>query len=131
MSRAGNFYNNSKSTNVLATQVALKSFTEPVILLAGGLDRGEDFSDLIPYLKDVKALITFGETKEKLAKIGKEAGLKTVHLVENVEEAVPLSYSLSQPGDIILLSPACASWDQYPSFEVRGDIFIAAVHKLK
>lgn len=125
------FYNDSKSTNVLATQVALKSFTEPVILLAGGLDRGEDFSDLIPYLKSVKALVAFGETKEKLAKIGKEAGLKTVHLVENVEEAVPLSYSLSQPGDIILLSPACASWDQYPSFEVRGDIFIAAVHKLK
>lgn len=125
------FYNDSKSTNVLATQVALKSFSDPVILLAGGLDRGEDFSDLIPYLKSVKALVAFGETKEKLAKIGKEAGLKTVHLVENVEEAVPLSYSLSQPGDIILLSPACASWDQYPSFEVRGDIFIAAVHKLK
>lgn len=125
------FYNDSKSTNVLATQMALNSFSSPVLLLAGGLDRGEDFRDLLPYLQHVKALITFGETKEKIAEIGREAGIKFVHLVENVEEAVPLGFSLSEPGDIILLSPACASWDQYPSFEVRGDIFVQAVHKLK
>lgn len=125
------FYNDSKSTNVLATQMALKSFSSPVILLAGGLDRGEDLEPLIPDMKHVKALICFGETKEKIAEIGNRAGIKSIHLVDNVEEAVPLSYSLSTPGDTILLSPACASWDQYKSFEVRGDIFIEAVHRLK
>ena len=124
------FYNDSKATNILATRMALTSFDQPIILLAGGLDRGNGFEDLIPYLHNVKSLIAFGETKEKLLKTGQKAGIENLHAVNNVEEAVPLAYSLSQPGDVILLSPACASWDQYKNFEIRGDIFINAVHKL-
>lgn len=125
------FYNDSKATNILATKSALSAFDQPIILLAGGLDRGNDFDELIPSLKNVKALITFGQTKEKLAKMAKSARLENIFIVDNVEEAVPLSYSLSNVGDVILLSPACASWDQYKSFEVRGDIFTSAVHKLE
>ncbi len=125
------FYNDSKATNILATSSALLSFDQPIILLAGGLDRGNGFDELIPALKNVKALITFGQTKEKLSNTGKKAGIENIHIVENVEEAVPLAYELSEVGDVILLSPACASWDQYKNFEVRGDIFINAVHKLK
>ncbi|WP_163654362.1 UDP-N-acetylmuramoyl-L-alanine--D-glutamate ligase [Listeria sp. PSOL-1] len=123
------FYNDSKATNILATQSALKGFKAPVILLAGGLDRGNDFDELRPFLRHVKALIVFGETAEKIAHVGKEAGVM-VHYVKDVEAAVPLSYQLSDSGDIILLSPACASWDQYRTFEVRGNAFIEAINQL-
>jgi UDP-N-acetylmuramoylalanine--D-glutamate ligase len=125
------FYNDSKATNILATVNALAAFKAPVILLAGGLDRGNEFDELIPYLKHVKALITFGQTAPKLERVGKDAGIKTIVRVDNVDKAVPVAYRYSEAGDVILLSPACASWDQYKTFEVRGDIFIDAVHKLK
>ncbi|QCJ41970.1 UDP-N-acetylmuramoyl-L-alanine--D-glutamate ligase [Bacillus sp. S3] len=125
------FYNDSKATNSLATINALAAFDTPTILLAGGLDRGNEFDELIPYLKNVKALITFGETAPKIERIGALAGIKIINRVDNVEKAVPEAYRYSESGDIILLSPACASWDQYKSFEVRGDIFIEAVHMLK
>ncbi|PLT34300.1 UDP-N-acetylmuramoyl-L-alanine--D-glutamate ligase [Bacillus sp. V5-8f] len=125
------FYNDSKATNILAASMALSSFSEPVILLAGGLDRGNEFDELKPYLKNVKALITFGQTAEKLERVARESGITNIKRVDNVESAVPVAYGLSDEGDVILLSPACASWDQYKSFEVRGDMFMAAVHKLK
>lgn len=125
------FYNDSKATNILATIPALQAFKSPIILLAGGLDRGNEFDELIPYLKNVKALITFGQTAAKIQQAGAEAGIKQINTVDNVEKAVPVAFEYSEPGDVILLSPACASWDQYKSFEVRGDIFIEAVHKLK
>lgn len=125
------FYNDSKATNILATVNALAAFQTPVILLAGGLDRGNEFDELIPYLNNVKALVTFGQTAPKIERVGREAGIKLMERVDNVEEAVPAAFRYSNPGDVILLSPACASWDQYKSFEVRGDIFINEVHKLK
>lgn len=125
------FYNDSKATNILATKTALSAFQEPVILLAGGLDRGNEFDELIPALKGVKGLVLFGQTAAKIEKAGRQAGIKMIEHVDNVNEAVPRAFELSEPGDIILLSPACASWDQYKTFEVRGDIFINAVHKLR
>lgn len=125
------FYNDSKATNILATVNALAAFQTPTILLAGGLDRGNEFDELIPHLKNVKALITFGQTASKIERVGGLAGIKMIKRVDNVEKAVPVAYQYSKPGDVILLSPACASWDQFKTFEVRGDIFIEAVHKLK
>ncbi len=125
------FYNDSKATNILATINALAAFEAPVVLLAGGLDRGNEFDELLPYLKHVKAMITFGQTAPKMERIGKEAGIKLIKRVDNVDKAVPEAYRYSESGDVILLSPACASWDQYKTFEVRGDIFIDSVHKLK
>jgi UDP-N-acetylmuramoylalanine--D-glutamate ligase len=125
------FYNDSKATNILATQNALAAFNKPIILLAGGLDRGNEFDELLPFLNKVKTLITFGQTANKLESVGKQAGIKSIIRVDNVEKAVPVAYELSEVDDVILLSPACASWDQYKTFEVRGDIFINAVHKLK
>lgn len=123
------FYNDSKATNILATQKALDSFREPVILLAGGLDRGNDFTDLVPYFKNVKAMVAFGETKEKLRRAADAAGIHIV-IADNMQEAVEKAYKQSEEGDVILLSPACASWDQYQTFEQRGDMFIQAVHTL-
>ncbi|WP_040204855.1 UDP-N-acetylmuramoyl-L-alanine--D-glutamate ligase [Neobacillus jeddahensis] len=125
------FYNDSKATNSLATIKAITAFKGSVVLLAGGLDRGNEFDELLPYLKNVKALITFGQTAPKIERVGHMAGIKLISRVDNVDKAVPEAYRISEPGDVILLSPACASWDQYKSFEVRGDIFIEAVHKLK
>ncbi|MCC5802679.1 UDP-N-acetylmuramoyl-L-alanine--D-glutamate ligase [Rossellomorea vietnamensis] len=124
------FYNDSKATNSLATKSALKAFESPTILLAGGLDRGNEFDDMIPFLGNVKTLITFGETSEKFVKTGEKAGIQTIIPVDNVEKAVPVAYEHAREGDIVLLSPACASWDQYRTFEQRGDMFIEAVHKL-
>ncbi|MGX1264733.1 UDP-N-acetylmuramoylalanine--D-glutamate ligase [Rossellomorea marisflavi] len=124
------FYNDSKATNSLATKSALNAFAGPTILLAGGLDRGNDFDDLIPFLKNVSTLIVFGETAQKLAETGRKAGIESIITVDNVEKAVPVAYEHSRAGDVILLSPACASWDQYRTFEERGDMFIDAVHML-
>ncbi|AVK63258.1 UDP-N-acetylmuramoyl-L-alanine--D-glutamate ligase [Lactobacillus sp. CBA3606] len=125
------FYNDSKATNIVATEMALKGFDQPVILLAGGLDRGNTFEKLAPALKaHVKALIVFGETADKMTAAGKLAGIPTIEATENCETSVPVAWRLSAPGDIIMLSPACASWDQYPNFEIRGDRYIKAIEQV-
>lgn len=124
------FYNDSKATNMLATEKALEAFTQPIVLIAGGLDRGNSFDDLIPSFKNVRALITYGETKEKLIEAGKKAKVPHLHMVDTLEIAVKEAYRQSEVGDIVLLSPACASWDQFKTFEQRGDMFVNFVHKL-
>lgn len=125
------FYNDSKATNIEATENALKGFDQPIVLLAGGLDRGNTFDDLVPALEiNVKALITFGETTDKMIDAALKAGISKVVRAEDVKAAVPEAYALSDPGDVILLSPAAASWDQYPNFEVRGDVYIEAIERL-
>lgn len=124
------FYNDSKATNILATQKALDSFKQPTILLAGGLDRGNEFTDLKPHLKHVRAMVVFGQTASKLKELAAEVGIEKVIESENVEDAVHAAYSISEENEVILLSPACASWDQYRTFEERGDMFVQAVHKL-
>ncbi|MCM3396250.1 UDP-N-acetylmuramoyl-L-alanine--D-glutamate ligase [Oceanobacillus profundus] len=124
------FYNDSKATNILATQKALDSFKQPTILLAGGLDRGNEFTDLKPHLKHVRAMVVFGQTASKLKELAAEVGIEKVTESENVEDAVHAAYSISEENEVILLSPACASWDQYRTFEERGDMFVQAVHKL-
>lgn len=125
------FYNDSKATNILATHNAITAFHEPVVLLAGGLDRGNEFDELTPALEKVKAVVLFGETAQKLQKAAETAGVKHIKRVDHLAEAVPAAYELSAPGDIVLLSPACASWDQFATFEQRGDMFIDCVHKLR
>lgn len=123
------FYNDSKATNMIAASTALNSFATPTILLAGGLDRGNEFDELKPFLKHVKTLVTFGQSKDKLARVARELGIE-VHFVKDVAAAVPVAFEHSNEGDVVLLSPACASWDQYKSFEKRGEAFVAEVIKL-
>lgn len=125
------FYNDSKSTDIEATEVALQGFNRPVILLAGGLDRGYTFERLVPYFREhVKAIIVFGQCKDKMKEAAVQAHIPIIKESENAITAVPEAWKISAPGDVILLSPANASWDQFPSFEVRGDRFIEAVEKL-
>lgn len=125
------FYNDSKATNIIATQTALRSFTnQSVVLIAGGLDRGNGFDELVPDLKDVSGIVLYGETKGKLQEAAKVAGIPVVEVVNTLEEATKKAYAISKEDDIILLSPACASWDQFKSFEIRGDEFIQVVENL-
>lgn len=124
-------YNDSKATNCLATKVALKAFNEPIVLLAGGLERGHSFEELREAMNNVKAVVAFGETGERFIEFAKSCGIKETQLANRIEDAVEIAAGLSSEGDVILLSPACASWDQYKSFEVRGDLFIDAAMKLQ
>ena len=125
------FYNDSKATNIIATQTALRSFTnQSVVLIAGGLDRGNGFDELVPDLTSVSGIVLYGETKEKLQEAAKLAGVPVIEVVNTLEEATKKAYEISKEDDIILLSPACASWDQFKSFEIRGDEFIQVVENL-
>ena len=125
------FYNDSKATNIIATQTALRSFTnQSVILIAGGLDRGNGFDELVPDLKSVSGIVLYGETKEKLQEAAKVADVPIIEVVNTLEEATKKAYAISKEDDIILLSPACASWDQFKNFEIRGDEFIQVVENL-
>ncbi len=125
------FYNDSKATNIIATQIALRSFTnQSVILIAGGLDRGNGFDELVPDLTSVSGIVLYGETKEKLQEASKLAGVPVIEVVNTLEEATKKAYEISKEDDIILLSPACASWDQFKNFEIRGDEFIQVVENL-
>lgn len=124
-----NFYNDSKATNVVSTITALKSFNTPVILILGGLDRGHSFDDLIPYLNYTKLIVCYGETKDRIEKFAKDNGIDVI-AVNDVMEATRVSFENSLKGDTILLSPACASWDQWENFEQRGDAFKKEIKNL-
>lgn len=119
-------YNDSKATNILATKAALSAFTKPVVLIAGGLDRGNEFDEILPDFSHVQVLVAYGQTKEKLVRLGGKAGV-TVIEADDVKDATKKAIVASRAGQVILLSPACASWDQYRSFEERGDAFLETV----
>ncbi|MEG0473418.1 MAG: UDP-N-acetylmuramoyl-L-alanine--D-glutamate ligase [Solibacillus sp.] len=123
-------YNDSKATNVLATKSALSAFEQPIVLLAGGLDRGHSFEELREEMKHVKAVVAFGETALRFMEFAKTCGVINIVRAIDVEDAVGYAAKCSEHGDVILLSPACASWDQHASFEIRGDLFIDRVMKL-
>ena len=124
------FYNDSKATNVKSTQIALSAFNTPTILLLGGLDRGHSFDELENYLKNTVHIVCYGETKERIKDFANKCGI-AVTVVDTLEEAVNTAYNISKEGDTILLSPACASWDQYNDFEERGREFKRVVETLK
>ncbi|MDW7728564.1 MAG: UDP-N-acetylmuramoyl-L-alanine--D-glutamate ligase [Bacillota bacterium] len=119
------YINDSKGTNPGATIKALKSFPgRPIILIAGGKDKGADFTDLAAVIKEeVRELVLLGETSDKMAKAVKEAGFENCHKTENLQEAVATARQLAVEGDLVLLSPACASWDMFSDFEERGRLF--------
>lgn len=124
------FYNDSKATNMTATTTALKSFSEPIVYIGGGLDRGNTFDDLIPYLSNVKSAYLYGQTKEKMRESFEKAGVPTIELFDDLVAATTAAYHTATEGDKILFSPACASWDQFKNFEIRGDLFVQTVNQL-
>jgi UDP-N-acetylmuramoylalanine--D-glutamate ligase len=123
------FYNDSKATNVHSVLRALESFDDPIILIAGGKDKGVDFAPLVdPVQKKVKNLILVGEAKERLNRtIG---DFSETFIIGTFDEAVLLAYQKSRSGDVILLSPGCSSYDMFESFEERGNYFRDLIQKL-
>ncbi|MDW8274174.1 MAG: UDP-N-acetylmuramoyl-L-alanine--D-glutamate ligase [Chitinophagales bacterium] len=124
------FINDSKATNVNSTWYALETMTKPVIWIAGGVDKGNDYSVLVPLVeKKVKALVCLGEDNIKLH----QAFGKVVDVIVNtvnMRDAVRMAYQLGSPGDVVLLSPACASFDLFENYEDRGRKFKEEVIKL-
>ena len=124
------YINDSKATNVDAAWYALECQSRPVIWIAGGTDKGNDYSTLLPLVKEkVKALICMGIDNKKLHESFDEA-VKWTYDVTSAEEAVKLADSLAAPGDVVLLSPCCASFDLFKNYEDRGRKFKEAVRNL-
>ncbi|MBC6696163.1 UDP-N-acetylmuramoyl-L-alanine--D-glutamate ligase [Terrisporobacter mayombei] len=126
------FVNDSKGTNPDSTIKAIQSYDNPVILIAGGYNKDSDYNELLEIgKKNIKALVLMGETAPLIEECAKLKDYKTIIRVNNMKEAVEASYNLARKGDVVLLSPACASWDMYKSFEVRGIDFKDNVNSLK
>jgi UDP-N-acetylmuramoylalanine--D-glutamate ligase len=120
--------NDAKATNSDACRRALLSYDRPIVLLAGGRGKGESFDPLMQLAKErLRALVAFGEDAGKLAGAARRGGVAQVREVRNLEEAVDAASSLAEPGDVALLSPACASFDQFSDFEARGRAFKSLV----
>ena len=126
------FYNDSKATNVDSVVKALESFDKPVILLAGGHDKMTPLEEFMQLVKEnTKAVIFMGEAAERFEAAAKEAGVEPIYRALSMKDAVEQGYKLAESGDIVLLSPACASFDWYSCFEERGDDFKACVQMLQ
>ncbi len=125
------YINDSKATNPESAIKALESFENPIILIAGGRNKGSDFEKLaLLILQKVKELVLLGEAKAEIKQAVMDVSYKNIHEVEGFEEAVVTAQKLAQAGDVVLLSPACASWDMFPSYEHRGDLFCQLVKSI-
>jgi UDP-N-acetylmuramoylalanine--D-glutamate ligase len=123
------FYNDSKGTNVGSVVKSLQSFSEPVILIAGGRDKNGDLSPLKELIqKRVKHLILIGEAKERMNR--ELGGLTDTSIAQTMEEAVLLAFQKAKGGEVVLLSPACSSFDMFKDYKERGKVFKEAVRRL-
>jgi UDP-N-acetylmuramoylalanine--D-glutamate ligase len=127
--RGVDYYNDSKGTNVEAVMMTLKGLDRSAVLILGGHDKGGDFTKLIPFLTHVKAIVTIGEA----APLIEEALGSVVPIARaaTMQDAVETSARTAQPGDLVLLSPACASFDMFRNFEHRGEVFAQCVAELQ
>jgi len=118
------YYNDSKATNPDAAIKGIKAMITPTVLIAGGMDKGSTYDEWINAFEDrVKALVLYGETKYKIEMAARNLGYSNIYIVNDLEEAVKKADEIAREGDSVLLSPACASWDMFKSFEERGDLF--------
>ena len=124
------YYNDTEATNIKCTQIALSSFTQPTIIFLGGLERGQDFNELSSYISNVKAIIAIGTCRERVKEFA-EKNNKDVYVYEHLSDGFDKAVSIAKTGDVVLLSPASASWDQYKECEVRGAEFKQKVYDLE
>lgn len=123
------FINDSKATNIDAVKVALESYEKPIILILGGLAKGNDFAELLKYKNKIKYIIAYGKAKNIIhEELSTNIDVRTIDLLR---EAVTLSFQKAASGDIVLLSPGCASFDQFLNFEDRGIKFAQWVRELE
>ena len=125
------FVNDSKGTNTDAAIKAIEAMKENIILIAGGYDKGSTYEEFINVFPGrVKELILLGKTAPKIKAAAEAAGFMNITMAADMEECVAAAWAKAQPGDVVLLSPACASWDMYDNFEQRGDHFKECALKL-
>ncbi|MDR2712023.1 MAG: UDP-N-acetylmuramoyl-L-alanine--D-glutamate ligase [Clostridiales bacterium] len=123
------YVNDSKGTNPASTIRALESFDRPVILIAGGRNKGSEFKELMARAKEkARLLILLGECREELRQAALAEGNNNYQLAESFEAGVKLALTSARPGDVVLLSPACASWDMFKNYEERGNMFKSLVN---
>lgn len=124
------YYNDSKATNVNATWYALESMDRPVVWIAGGVDKGNDYTQLLPLVREkVKALICLGKDNDKLIQAFGDV-VEVISVADSASEAVFIASNIATNNDVVLLSPACASFDLFESYEDRGIQFKNAVKAL-
>jgi len=122
------YYNDSKATNVDAVKKALGAFRSGIHLIAGGRDKDGDFAALRPLVEErVRQLILIGEAAEKMRRA--LSGAAVIHVAESMQEAVEIGRAAAKPGDVVLLAPACASFDMFEDYEHRGHVFKENVRK--
>jgi UDP-N-acetylmuramoylalanine--D-glutamate ligase len=125
------FYDDSKGTNVGATAAALTGMTQRVILIAGGVGKGQDFAPLAkPIAERARAVVLIGQDAHKIASAINHCGVP-LHHASTMEEAVQNSFLLAQEGDVVLMSPACASFDMFRNYAHRAEAFVAAVRRVQ
>lgn len=126
------YYNDSKATNTDAAIKGMEAFEKPVLLIAGGYDKGTPLEDFMEEVKQhTKELILLGAAAKRFESAAKSAGVSSIHLVKDMKEAVLLGRELAIPGDVVILSPACSSFDMYHNMEERGMDFKRIVNALK
>jgi len=125
------FYDDSKGTNVGATCAALAGLPKKVVLIAGGDGKGQDFSPLNqPVAKNARAVVLIGRDAPLIGKALKDAGVPLL-FADSLEQAVQIASRTAKPGDAVLLSPACASFDMFRNYVHRAEVFVAAVQGLQ
>ncbi|HBH12177.1 MAG: UDP-N-acetylmuramoylalanine--D-glutamate ligase [Clostridiales bacterium 38_11] len=125
------FYNDSKGTNTDATIKAIESFSQPINLILGGYEKGEDFTRLMKYLSPrVRSVSVMGQTKYRIIEAMKSIGFHNYYVAENLKEAVLKCIENAKKDDIVLLSPACASWGMYQNYMERGNEFKAIIKEM-
>jgi len=125
------YINDSKATNPESAIKALESFTEPIILIAGGKNKGCDFTEFAQVVnKTVKEIVLVGAAKVEIKSAVMATGFSNIHEVDGFEEAVVLANRMAVKGDVVLLAPACTSWDMFDNYEQRGDLFCDTVNSI-
>jgi len=124
------FYNDTEATNIKCTQIALDSFNKPTLVILGGLDRGQDFNELKDHLNNVKMILAIGQSRDRVVQFAESMNIPVISY-EYLKDGFKELYNNSSEGDVILLSPASASWDHYTECEIRGSEFKRLVEELK
>jgi UDP-N-acetylmuramoylalanine--D-glutamate ligase (EC 6.3.2.9) len=126
------YYNDSKGTNPDAAIKAVRAMNRPTILIGGGYDKGVTFDNwIMSFEGKIKTLVLLGQTAEKIAETARKYGFYNIIMAKDLKEAVTASAKMAVPGDAVLLSPACASWDMFESYEERGKLFKEYVYGLR
>ena len=125
------YYNDSKGTNPDAAIKGIQAMNRPTLLIGGGYDKQSTYEEWIQAFDGkVRFLVLIGDTKEKIAKAARNVGFNDIIMADNLKEAVQICHDKANAGDAVLLSPACASWDQFKSYEQRGELFKEYVRAL-